>query len=1447
MITKNRKETIHSPNKRYILHETLGKGGMGVVYRATDRLNGQEVALKQVYLPPEQLDFIPKGRRSALSLMSPSASMTTQNLRLALAQEFQTLATLRHPHIISVLDYGFGQDGQPYFTMNLLEEAQTILEAGKMLDLAGKIRLISQMLQALAYLHRRCILHRDLKPSNVLVSEGSVRVLDFGLSAAKEEAQSSSGGTLAYMAPELLLGQSASSEASDLYAVGVIAYELLLARPPFDHNGKYFFEQVLKQTPDLSALDAPLAEVIGILLKKQPQERYASAEASLAAFSQALGQPLPAESVTIRESYLQAATFVGREDEIATLTKALQEAQAGKGSAWLVGGESGVGKSRLIDELRIQALVEGCLVLHGQAERDGGGLPYELWREPLRHLVVGSADLDDLSAAVLQPLLPDIEQLLARPIAPAPILEAEAAQQRLFSTMASLFGRASQPIVLILEDLQWSQEGLSPLPYLTRQIADTPLLILGTYRDDERPDLPSILKEWQVMSLPRLSEASIAELSSAILGEVGLQTELLALLQRETEGNAFFLVEVVRALAEDAGRLGGIANMSLPEKVMPQGIATIVQRRLARVPKAAHQLLNLAAVAGRALDLAVMEAFATETCPEERGINMHNWWLPVCANAAVLELQHNRWQFTHDKIREGLLASLSAETLMAHHRQIAQTIEQIYPNEPNQAAQLMYHWAQVGDRVKERDYAYVAGTHAASRYANQDALTYLSRCYQLTATKEVSQRYEILLAREKIYALLGQSEAQEAELTLLTQIAEAIGQPKESAEVALRQANLAIVTSDYPAAIRHAQLAIPQAQQTGESLLLTQAHRLWGESLTKQGNYEQATSQFEQALMIAKLLEANPSASSEPHVEIAELLGHLGNVASRKGDFDQAIEYFEESLAIHRAIDNRQGEAQAYCWLGQVAFDRAAYPQARSYLQRSLAIFQEIGDKQGESHALNTLGMLHGEQRDDLKAQRYFEEALAIEQSIGNKNGIGMMLNNLGVSASNQRHYKKAYNYFASSLIVVEETGDKLGQATTLTNMGRIFPNQKGVYAQAKRHLEQSLALTQEMQAKEPEGAALMHLGGLFNRLGRYSEALPYLESSLAINQALGTRRWEGWTLIFLAECLMGQKSYPQANSYLDQALAINQEINNKPKVGISLNNLAWIAYQMGDYDQMKAHYQAALTAFEGFDELHDIATAQAGLAWAHLLQGKRRIEECLAPSLAYLHENPNLMEPDSPFRVYLLSYWSLHATNDHRAREVLAKGYQRLQQLAQNIIDPSWRYSFLEDVPEHREMVRLFENASADDEVVSAQHPPQDSPPTRSLSDLLAEIISQMGAERGYILLRQADGSLDSALGTPSLSENDMISSAIIHKVIQNKKELVIRNAMTDRHFARAKSIMKGRIRSVLCVPLREKEQAIGAIYLEHRSKRGKFGQQDLVAVEGLAQEVAEAMSKRR
>jgi tetratricopeptide (TPR) repeat protein/tRNA A-37 threonylcarbamoyl transferase component Bud32 len=1024
---------------RYFLHEQLGMGSAGMIYRATDRLTGQTVALKRVTALVRQPDPI-----------------ATETMRLTLINEFQMLASLHHPNIIGVLDYGFDLQRQPYFTMEYLHGARTILEAGAGRPVSARVDLLIQVLEALIYLHRLGILHRDLKPSNVLVVDGVARVMDFGLSVPRDEARGTVG-TFAYMAPEVLLGNPAS-EAADLYAVGTIAYELFAGCHPFDlSNLGRFINGVLNAAPDLAALgvEEELAQVIDRLLAKDPASRHPTAEASIVALSRAVGRTPPEESAAIRESFLQAARFVGRWAELHTLTEALDEALAGHGSAWLVGGESGIGKSRLLDELRTRALVRGALVLRGQAVA-GGGPPYQLWREPLRQLAL-TVELSPLEAAHLKPVVPDIDALLGCEVAGLPELGGRAGQQRLLNAIVGAFLHKQQqqgqpqpqvPMLVILEDLQWVVESLDVLRQLTPLVPSLSLLVVGSFRDEERPDLPDLLPGTQVIKLERLSESEIAELSTSMLGEAGRRAEVLTLLQRETEGNAFFLVEVVRALAQEAGRLSSVGDMALPTRILPHGIETIVRRRLERVPADARSLLLLTAIAGRQIDLRILA--------ELDGRSGLGDWLTRCANAAVLEYRDGRWRFAHDKLRDGLLSTLDDLQRVALHRRVALAIERAYPGDPEQAAALADHWRIVGDRKRERHYTRLAGEHAAAQFANAEAVAYLSRAIDLVpdAGVERAERFALLLAREQVHDLQGEREAQRRDLAALKTLAGVLddGTPPAAGrqgQVALRQANYAQVLSDYPVAIARAQEAIARAQVAANAGIEAGGYLTWGVSLWRLGDLSGSRARLERALVLAQ-------AEGMRQLEADSLRG-LGTICYYVGDYGQARAYYERSLPISRAIGNRPGEAGNLSNLGEIARSLGDHVRARGYYGRRLNICREIGDRQGESIALANLSLVSHTLGEGEAAREYALEMLQITRQIGHRTHQGYALNNLGHALAGLGHLDDAADAYRQAVALRRELGEHVLVAESLAGLARVCMAQDRL-DEAQAHIEEILS-----------------------------------------------------------------------------------------------------------------------------------------------------------------------------------------------------------------------------------------------------------------------------------------------------------------------------------------------------------------------------------------------------
>jgi hypothetical protein len=692
---------------RYQLLDRLGAGGMGEVYRARDGLTDDVVALKRTMVLPDDASgsmatvgagetWILGERETDLVRTLRRDSEESTIARLALASEFRVLSSLRHPNIVSVLDYGFEKTGLPYFTMQLLPEARTIVRAARGEPLDARLDLLFQLLRALSYLHRHGIVHRDLKPSNVLVADRHVTVLDFGISSLPVAAVA---GTIAFMAPELFMGAS-PTPASDFYAVGCVAYEMLTGRRP------YRAHPMMGGRPDLTPLDAfgALGTLVACMLSNDPNARCASsANELIARVAEAANRPVPPEGLAHRESYLKAAPLSGRKNEINLLSNALEAAAAGRGSAWLIGGESGVGKSRLVDEVRSRALVRGVLALTGRAEERQG--PYAICRDAVLRLAL-LVDVSDEEAGVLKLVFPGIERVLARAV-PDVVLDPQVAGARLMEVIVALFERYVGPILFVVEDAHLLGDGLKVLQKLADRADPARWLILAPFRDDERPQLSRECRGMHLLRMARFEEADIREIASSMLGpELGSNPTVVAFLERETEGNAFFLVEAVRELAEASGSLDRVSPEMLPDHVLSSGMRDYARRRIARLPDWAHDAIRAAALIGRDVDLDVLRR-------AEPGVDL-DALLVACGDAAILEGYGYYWRFMHDKLRETVLADVGDGLRRDLSRRVAAAIEAVHGAAPDWVQVQALLWRDAGVPEKSAEYLVAAAVQMLS-------------------------------------------------------------------------------------------------------------------------------------------------------------------------------------------------------------------------------------------------------------------------------------------------------------------------------------------------------------------------------------------------------------------------------------------------------------------------------------------------------------------------------------------------------------------------------------------------------------------------------------------------------------------------------------------------------------------------------------------------------------
>lgn len=747
----------HSPGDQlgpYVILAKIGAGGMGEVYSARDTKLGRQVAIK---LLPGNLAANPMARER-------------------LRREAAAAAALDHPFICKV--YEIAEEQDELFLVMEFVSGQTVFErlrAGQ-LPLPEALHIASEVAEALEVAHDGRFVHRDLKPANVMVAQGHVKVMDFGLAkrfdepvarTSEDDATLTSGGpaltganvvigTPDYMSPEQVRGESLDQR-SDMFPFGVLLCELLGSPHPFRRSSvTETMAAILRDAPDLRGnLPQGLMLLIRRLLAKSPGERYPTMREVRADLARVAAGSLAPESVKPPEERIP---LIGREAERKELLQRMEEAMAGRGSIVMIGGEPGIGKTHLITAILEEARRRGAYTNIGHCYEMEGAPPYVPFIEMLENTArVAPREgfrraLGDAAPEIAK-LMPELRNLYPD-IPPAIQLPPEQQRRFLFNALREFLERAANgtPLVHVMEDLHWADEPtLLLLQHLAPMLASNRFLIIGTYRDVElevtRPfakSLEALLRQKQAtrISLRRLGVDGVEEMLSALSGQTP-PPSLARVVFAETEGNPFFVEEIFRHLAEE-GKLFDETGKWRPglrvdQLEVPEGVRLVLGRRLDRLGADARRILTTAAVIGRSFSLRLLEAMENQQADSaldavEEAERAH---LVGAEPAAGREV---RYRFVHELVRQTLAESVSIPRRQRIHARVADAIEKVYSaNLEAHVSALAHHLYQAGavaDADKTTKHLLAAARAARASAAHEDSLVHLENGLSLWEDQE---------------------------------------------------------------------------------------------------------------------------------------------------------------------------------------------------------------------------------------------------------------------------------------------------------------------------------------------------------------------------------------------------------------------------------------------------------------------------------------------------------------------------------------------------------------------------------------------------------------------------------------------------------------------------------------------------------------------------------------
>jgi class 3 adenylate cyclase/predicted ATPase len=904
-------------------------------------------------------------------------------------------------------------------------------------------------------------------------------------------------------------------------------------------------------------------------------------------------QPVPIFAITGRRAQPEPvrgirglhSPLVGRAREEQIMRDIALGLRDGRGSILSVIGEAGLGKSRLVNELRASAaasdnplnftwLESHCLsytqnisysafieVMRGALSIFVTDSDAERWSK-LRH------KLDELlPAEAAADILPYLAHFLSLPLEGSlaervAYLEGEALQRQVIRAVAVFMERLAQqkPLVLMFDDLHWADSASLALLERLLSLPDRAPLLVGLLYRPDRVHGCWALGQTAARNYPhRYTEITLKPLNVAAGEDQQLVKNLLSIdavpdtlgqLIARAEGNPFYIEEIIRTLI-DAGAIvqrDGRWHIAadLGPAAVPDSLQGIIMARIDRLLDEARRALQLASVVGRTFRYVALNWLSTAASLSHLDSDLADLQRAELVREQT-RLPDLEYGFAQAMFRDVAYESLLVRDRRVYHRLVGQQLEELYPgSQRDDVLELLaHHYALSDDQGKALTYLIKAGDKTRLAYANKEAINFYKQAGPL---------------------------------------AEERGTDEDKAVIATGLGDVCYHIGEYDEALARFRQALRFRSDPRQQADL---HRRIGAVHEKRGEYAPALASVESGVALL-------SPDHTQTVEMARLLTLQCRIGNKQGKFEEGIRVGQQALAIIEDTSNYQEIAQAHNELGNTFVNFSQPEQGIKHFERGMSYLERIGNEHDASKIYNNLAIIYY-QTDLSRSAEYFERSLKTMQRLGDTQAESTILQNLGIIQYARGDYHKAIEYYQRSLAMKERLGDNLGIADCHINLGEAYRSLDQT-AEAIIHLEIGLTVAKQIGANQAEAECYRQLAQCYSETNQPERALQICQESLARAKEINDRKEEG-----IIERVMGN-AYRRLNDleaavlHLANSAAILRELSQEYDLATTLCDYAVVLRDLRQSSQARDCLQEAAALFARLQLPQELAKAQTML-----------------------------------------------------------------------------------------------------------------------------------------------------------------------------------------------------------------------------------------------------------